>query len=49
MLGFPKLDFKGTRIMMFQLSGFYCKGSEEFQEDPLLGTRVKEIVSAGSA
>ena len=24
MLGFPILYFKGTRIMMFQLSGFYC-------------------------
>ena len=24
MLGFPILYFNGTRIMMFQLSGFYC-------------------------
>ena len=24
MLGFPILDFKGGRLMMFQLSGFYC-------------------------
>ena len=24
MLGFPILHLKGTRIMMFQLSGFYC-------------------------
>ena len=27
MLGFPILYFKGMRLMMFQLSGFYCKGS----------------------
>ena len=25
MLGFPILYFKSTRLMMFQLSGFYCK------------------------
>ena len=25
MLGFPILYFKGMRILMFQLSGFYCK------------------------
>ena len=25
MLGFPILHLKGTRIVMFQLSGFYCK------------------------
>ena len=24
MLGFPILYFKGRRLMMFQLSGFYC-------------------------
>ena len=24
MLGFPILYFKGMRLMMFQLSGFYC-------------------------
>ena len=24
MLGFPMLYFKGRRILMFQLSGFYC-------------------------
>ena len=24
MLGFPMLYFKGRRIMMFQLSDFYC-------------------------
>ena len=24
MLGFPLLYFKGMRLMMFQLSGFYC-------------------------
>ena len=27
MLGFPILYFKGMRLMMFQLSGFYYKGS----------------------
>ena len=26
MLGFPMLYFKGRRIMMFQLSGFYGMG-----------------------
>ena len=25
MLGFPILYFKGRRLMMFQLSGFYCR------------------------
>ena len=25
MLGFPLLYFKGMRLLMFQLSGFYCK------------------------
>ena len=25
MLGFPLLYFKGVRLMMFQLSSFYCK------------------------
>ena len=25
MLGFPILYFKSMRLMMFQLSGFYCK------------------------
>ena len=24
MLGFPILYFKGMRLIMFQLSGFYC-------------------------
>ena len=26
MLGFPILYFKSMRLMMFQLSGFYCNG-----------------------
>ena len=26
MLGFPILYFKGMRLMMFQLYGFYCIG-----------------------
>ena len=25
MLGFPLLYFKGMRLMMFQLSSFYCR------------------------
>ena len=25
MLGFPILYFRGMRLMMFPLSGFYCK------------------------
>ena len=25
MLGFPLVYFKGMRLMMFQLSSFYCK------------------------
>ena len=29
MLGFPILYFKGRRLMMFQLSGFYCRFFEE--------------------
>ena len=28
MLGFPILYFKGRRLRMFQLSGFYCKQVE---------------------
>ena len=28
MLGFPLVYLKGMRIMMFQLSGFYCKAWE---------------------
>ena len=28
MLGFPLLYFKGMRILMFQLSGFYCRTLE---------------------
>ena len=27
MLGFPLLYFKGMRLMMFQLSSFYCMSS----------------------
>ena len=27
MLDFPSLLYKGLRILMFQLSGVYCKGS----------------------
>ena len=31
MLGFPLLYFKGMRLMMFQLSGFYCKPCEPWK------------------
>ena len=33
-LGFPILYFKGRRLMMFQLSGFYCsvKGSPKLKD-----------------
>ena len=27
MLGFPLVCFEGMKLMMFQLSSFYCKGS----------------------
>ena len=30
MLGFPILYFKGRRLTMFQLSGFYCRGLVSF-------------------
>ena len=30
MLGFPLLYFKGMRLLMFQLSGFYYNGSLGF-------------------
>ena len=29
MLGFPLLYFKGMRLMMLQLSSFYCRGVGE--------------------
>ena len=32
MLGFPLVYFKGMRLMMFQLSGFYCKS---FSKSPV--------------
>ena len=32
MLGFPLLYCKGMRLMMFQLSGFYCKPYTEATE-----------------
>ena len=40
MLGFPLLYFKGMRILMFQLSGFYCRG---------LGFRVTDAYEAVTA
>ena len=44
MLGFPILYFKGMRLMMFQLSGFYCKGF--LVED--LGFRVEALFPRSS-
>ena len=35
MLGFPILYFKGTRLMMFQLSSFYCIGFRVYAEPPI--------------
>ena len=35
MLGSLILYLKGTRIMMFQLSGFYCKPSAGFRSQSL--------------
>ena len=40
MLGFPILYFKGMRLTMFQLSGFYCKPPVEVQIHPKLETEV---------
>ena len=38
MLGFPLLYFKGMRLMMFQLSSFYCSSGRthygHFREGP---------------
>ena len=36
MLGFPMLYLKGMRILMFQLSGFYCKLLLSTSPQPLL-------------
>ena len=35
-LGFPMLYLKGMRILMFQLSGFYCKLLLSTSPQPLL-------------
>ena len=32
MLEFPILYLKVMRILMFQLSGFYCKGSKSYED-----------------
>ena len=39
MLGLPILYFKGMRLMMFQLSGFYCRVSTVrfYEDEPKLG------------
>ena len=36
MLGFPLLYFKGMRLMMFQLSGFYSRVSRD-EVEPSIG------------
>ena len=36
MLGSLILEFKGMRIMMFQLSGFYCRKLEVEKPDTLV-------------
>ena len=38
MLGFPILYFKGMTLMMFQLSGFYCR------QDPRDGFQVQSVL-----
>ena len=55
MLGFPLLYFKGMRLLMFQLSGFYymkapgnpCSRMEAFRE-ARRGTLVEELSGNGS-
>ena len=37
MLGFPLLYFKGMRLMMFQLSGFYYRGLNRWGRVPFQG------------
>ena len=34
MLGLPLLYFKGMRLMMFQLSSFYCKPDDTAAPNP---------------
>ena len=41
MLGFPLVYFKGMRLMMFQLSGFYY--------NPVIQKRASSIVSCEAA
>ena len=36
MLELPILYFKGMRLMMFQLSGFYCKSNLGIKRVPFL-------------
>ena len=40
MLGFPILYFKGMRLMMFQLSSFYCRWGRSFRFPVVLATVV---------
>ena len=41
MLGFPLLYFKGVRLMMFQLSSFYCRGYRVSGVSLLFGIRFR--------
>ena len=48
MQGFPILFFfKGTRRMMFQLSGFYCRFGFAFSQAPGCKFRVRSHVRYG--
>ena len=44
MLGFPILYFKGRRLTMFQLSGFYCRGMNKNRQHKSLGFLIIFIV-----
>ena len=44
MLGFPILYFKGMRLMMFQLSGFYSKAVlHRLPRGPPLGNQAGRV------
>ena len=45
MLGFPLLYFKGMRLMMFQLSSFYCNLRTHQGDKPVAARRQR---TAGS-
>ena len=44
MLDFPSLLYKGLRILMFQLSGVYCRGLKVYLRAwGLVGLRVRGL------